>query len=171
MADPAPRVTPPRSSAPQVYLAAHDRKQLALEIRHAPGSAVTSGSHDVELFLFIPRNVGLTAANYPSAQFYHDLTAYLRLDLPDLGLEDLCANTRSPLRMLEVQLAELARGRATPDPIGIAVKLFGHEFTEAVHRERTRLSSLLQTAADRDARPGELLTRIRELALVSRAAL
>ncbi|HEX8114860.1 MAG TPA: hypothetical protein VF516_44320 [Kofleriaceae bacterium] len=152
-------------------LAAHDRKQLALEIRHPAGSAVTGGSHDVELFLFIPRNVGLTAANYPGAQFYHDLTAYLRLDLPDLGLEDLCASARSPLRRLDVHLAELALGEATPDPIGVAVKLFGHGFTEAVHRERTRLSSLLQTAADRDARPGEPLTRIRELATASRTAL
>lgn len=33
--------------------------------------------------------------------------------------------------MLEAHLAELALGHATPDPIGIAVKLFGHEFTEA----------------------------------------
>src|SRR5947208_15764938 len=94
----------PRPSAPRVTLAAHDRKQLALEIRHPPGSAVGGGSHDVELFLFVPRNVGLTAANYPSAQFYHDLTAYLRLDLPDLGLEDLCASARSPLRGLEAPL-------------------------------------------------------------------
>jgi hypothetical protein len=183
MADPAPRVTPPRSSAPHVSLAAHDRKQLALEIRHAPGSAVTGGSHDVELFLFVPRNVGLTAANYPGAQFYHDLTAYLRLDLPDLGLPDLCANARSPLRMLEVHLAELARGQAMPDPIGVAVKLFGHEFTEAVHRERTRLWSLLRAGTRPEAPPphdtagpaqtwyGELLTGVRELATTSRSAL
>jgi hypothetical protein len=177
MSDPASRAMPPRSSGPRVALAAHDRKQLALEIRHAPGSAVTGGSHDVELFLFIPRNVGLTAANYPSAQFYHDLTAYLRLDLPDLGLEDLCASARSPLRRLDAHLAELARGEATPDPIGVAVKLFGHEFTEAVHRERTRLSSAIQTGSGPDtlrspeARPGELLTRIRALATTSRAAL
>jgi hypothetical protein len=181
--DPAPHPTPPRSSGPRVTLAAHDRKQLALEIRHAPGSAVTSGSHDVELFLFIPRNVGLTAANYPSAQFYHDLTAYLRLDLPDLGLEDLCAGARSPMRRLDLGLAELARGEATPDPIGIAVTLFGHEFTEAVHRERTRLSALIQAGGDRDspqphgaedpagARAGELATRVRELATAARAAL
>jgi hypothetical protein len=156
---------------------AHDRKQLALEIRHAPGSAVTGGSHDVELFLFIPRNVGLTAANYPSAQFYHDLTAYLRLDLPDLGLEDLCASARSPLRRLDAQLAELARGEATADPIGVAVKLFGHEFTEAVHRERIHLSSAIQAGSGHGAPrstegwPGELLTRVRELATASRAAL
>ncbi len=173
MAEPAPSAPPPRSSALRVTLAAHDRKQLALEIRHPPGSAVTGGSHDVELFLFIPRNVGLTAANYPSIQFYHDLTAYLRLDLPDLGLEDLCASARSPLRRLDVHLAELARGQATPDPIGVAVKLFGHAFTEAVHRERTRLSSLLQTATERplEPRPGELLPRVHELTTAARAAL
>src|SRR6476646_424301 len=102
MSDPEPPATPPWSSGPRVTLTAHDRKQLALEIRHAPGSADTGGSHDVELFLFIPRNVGLTAANYPTAQFYNDLTAYLRLDLPDLGLEDLCTCARSPLRRLDV---------------------------------------------------------------------
>ncbi|HEX3483100.1 MAG TPA: hypothetical protein VHT91_49155 [Kofleriaceae bacterium] len=165
MADPAP--TPARSSGPRVTLAAHDRKQLALEIRHAPGSAITAGSHDVELFLFIPRNVGLTAANYPGAQFYHDLTAYLRLDLPDLGLADLCASPRSPLHRLDAHLAELARGEATADPIGVAVKLFGHEFTEAVHRARARLSSAIQA----EGWPRELATRVRALAAASRAAL
>lgn len=171
MSDPAPRTPPARSSGPRVQLAAHDRKQLALEVRHAPGSAVTGGSHGVELFLFIPRNVGVTAANYPSAQFYHDLTAYLRLDLPDLGLEDLCASARSPLRRLDAHLAELARGEATSDPIGIAVKLFGHEFTEAVHRERTRLSAAIRAGGDRDPGSGELATRVRKLATMSRAAL
>src|SRR5262249_8515222 len=151
MADPAPRVMPPRSCAPYVHLDAHDREQLALEIRHAPGSATARGTHDVELFLFIPRNVGLTAANYPSTDFYNDLTTYLRLDLPELGLEDLRANTCSPLRMLEVHLAELAQGQAMPDPIGIAVKLFGHEFTEAVHRERERLAFLIRAGVCRGA--------------------
>jgi hypothetical protein len=167
MREPGPGAAPrPDEPAPRVTLAVHDRKQLALEIRHPPGSAVCGGSHDVELFLFIPRNVGLTAANYPGAQFYHDLTAYLRLDLPDLGLEDLCASPRSPLRRLDVHLAELARGQATPDPIGIAVKLFGHEFTEAVHRARTRLSPVLDAATDRGA-----ADRARELAISARAAL
>jgi hypothetical protein len=87
------------------------------------------------------------------------------------------------MRRLDLGLAELARGEATPDPIGIAVKLFGHEFTEAVHRVRTRLSALIQAGGDRDpprphdaarpagARAGELATRVRELAAASRAAL
>ena len=183
MADPAPRVTPPRSSAPGVHLEAHDHEQLALEIRHAPGSATAAGTHDVELFLFIPRNVGLTAANYPSADFYNDLTTYLRLDLPELGLEDLRANMRSPLRMLEVHLTELAQGQATSDPIGIAVKLFGHEFTEAVHRERKRLWFLIRAGTCQEtahpheaARPDrtwhdELLAGVHELATTSRSAL
>lgn len=184
MADPAPRVTPPRSSAPRVHLEAHDHEQLALEIRHAPGSATAGGTHDVELFMFIPRNVGLTAANYPSADFYNDLTTYLRLDLPELRLEDLCENTRSPLRMLEVHLAELAQGQATPDPIGIAVKLFGHEFTEAVHCERKRLWFLIGASTCDEAahspeaatRPdrtshGELLAGVHELAATARSAL
>jgi len=161
----------------------HDHEQLALEIRHAPGSAAGCGTHDVELFLFIPRNVGLTAENYPSADFYHDLTTYLRLDLPELGLDDLRANTRSPLRMFEAHLAELAQGHATPDPIGIAVKLFGHEFTEAVHRERQRLWFLIRTGTCHDAahpheapRPdgtwqGELLAGVHELTTTARAAL
>ncbi|HEX3762418.1 MAG TPA: hypothetical protein VHW23_27140 [Kofleriaceae bacterium] len=158
---------------PRADLAAHDRKQLALEVRHAPGSAITGGSHDVELYLFIPRNVGLTAANYPGTQFYHDLTAYLRLDLPALGLEDLCADARSPLRRLEVHLAELARGQGTPEPIGVAVKLFGHEFTDAVHRERTRLGSRIRAGAGAggDAWDGELLAGLRALAAQSRTAL
>lgn len=175
MADPASRVRPPRPAAPCVHLEAHDYEQLALEIRHAPGSATAGGTHDVELFLFIPRNVGLTAANYPGADFYHDLTTYLRLDLPELGLPDLCASPRSPLRMLEVHLAELAHGQATADAIGIAVKLFGHEFTEAVHRERERLWSLIRAATCPEAAHrtwhGELMAGVHELATTARAAL
>lgn len=179
MAHPAPRVTSTRARAPHVRLEVHDHEQLALEIRHAPGSATAGGTHDVELFLFIPQNVGLTAANYPSVDFYNDLTTYLRIDLPELGLEALRANARSPLQGLAV----LGHGQGPPDRMGIAVQLFGHEFTEAIRHERKRLCSLLrastyyetthpQEAAGPDRTwHDELLGGVRELAATSRAAL
>src|SRR5262249_20595439 len=77
-----------------------------------------------------------------------------------------------PLRRLEVHLTELARGQGTSDPIGVAVKLFGHEFTDAVHRERMRLWAVIRGGgAGGGAWDGELLAGVRALAARSRAAL
>jgi hypothetical protein len=170
MAEPAPGLTSPWPHAERASLEAHDREQLALEIRHAPGSATAGGVHDLELYLLIPRNVGLRAGNYPSADFYNDLTTHLRLDLPALGLEDLRADARSPLRELEVQLAELARTRTTPAQIAIEVKLLGHELTETVHRERARLRRVIREGAGDAAWRGELAAGIGELVAASRSA-
>jgi hypothetical protein len=67
--------------------------------------------------------------------------------------------------------------------MGIAVKLFGHEFTEAVHHERKWLCSLIgasthhEAAHPHEAAPpdqtwhGELLAGVHELATTSRSAL
>jgi hypothetical protein len=173
MAQPAPSLTlaPPRAHADCAFLEAHDREQLALEIRHASGSATAGGVHDLELYLFIPRNVGLRAANYPSADFYNDLTTYLRLDMPALDLEDLRAGVCSPLRDLHVHLAELAQAGANPAQVAVAVKLFGHELTETVHRERVRLLRVIREGTGDLAWRGELSVGIGELVAASRAAL
>lgn len=171
MADPASSLTAPWPHEERASLEAHDREQLALEIRHAPGSATAGGVHDLELYVFIPRNVGLRAANYPSADFYNDLTTYLRVDLPALDLEDLRGGVRSPLRDLDVQLADLAQTRTTPAQIAIAVKLFGHELTEAVHRERARLGRAIREGTGDPAWRGALSVGIGELVAASRAAL
>jgi hypothetical protein len=171
MGEPAPGLIPPWPHAERAYLEAHDREQLALEIRHAPGSAAAGGVHDLELYLFIPRNVGLRSANYPTADFYNDLTTYLRLDLPALDLEDLRTGVCSPLRDLDLHLAEVTNARTSPAQIAIAVKLFGHELTETVHHERARLLRVIREGDGDLGWRGELAVGIGELVAASRSAL
>ncbi|MDX2093048.1 MAG: hypothetical protein SFX73_34715 [Kofleriaceae bacterium] len=168
----------------RVQLDAQDHEQIAVEIQHSSVAATTACIHDVELYLFIPRNVGLTSANYPSSEFYNDLTTYLRLDLPEIELDDLRTLIRSPLRTIEDDLARLANGLGTADPIATAVKLFGHEFTEAVRRERKRLRHKIRAGARREGDAqiegdvtvgagwrSKLLADVTELAVTARSAL
>jgi hypothetical protein len=124
----------------------HDREQLTFKVRHGHGSATTDGTYDLKLYLFIPRNVGLNSTNYPTADFYSDLTTFLRLDLPERSLVDLRTHGRSPLRGLDQHLARIARGDLAAERVAVAVKLFGHTFTEAVRREVTQLRQRIVAA-------------------------
>jgi hypothetical protein len=126
------------SSDVWIHTEAHDRDQLEVQCSHTlsnKASRSSEGEHaSLDLFFFFPRNVKVSAANYSLAEFYADLTTLLRLDLPDMALADLSLESaRSPLADFAEKLARFSRAEASAAPLRVAVKLFGHVFTEAVH--------------------------------------
>jgi hypothetical protein len=127
-------------------LTAHDHEQIELQHTHELQPRSRSKPLELDLYFFIPRNVGVTADNYPRDEFYGDLTHYMRLDLADLSLAELTdeESGRSPLVALHDQLDELSRGDHRAPPVAVEVKLFGHIFTEAT---RDRVSLLRQQLA------------------------
>ena len=130
---------------------AHDRQQIEVQLAHAL-SATEGEPLDLELFFFVPRAVGVTAANYPRDEFYGDLTSFLRVDLPDLRLDELATGARSPLLLLQHHVETIARGEIPLRPLSVEVKLFGHTFTEAV---RDRVRALLAELHDLASSPVE----------------
>ena len=137
-------------SRPPVILELHDHEQLELRLAHPLPRDRHPDALDVKLYVFIPRNVGVSAANYSRSEFYADLTTYLRVDLPDITLDELgedCGThkgSRSPLAGLYRRLSSIGRGESFDVSVSTEVKLFGHAFNEAV---RARLDWLITELA------------------------
>ncbi len=155
------------SARTALNLARHDHEQIEIQHTHDLLPIAKARPLELELYFFIPRNVGVRADNYPRDEFYGDLTHYMRLDVPDLTLEELAQDRvgRSPLVKLHQQLDRLARSEVRQPPIAVEVKLFGHIFTEAV-RDRTQL--LLEEMVTLTSRP--LVDRWRYLDEIDRFA-
>ena len=139
------------SAATALNLTTHDHEQIEVQHTHELLPRTRARVLDLELFFFVPRNVGVRIDNYPRDEFYGDLTHYMRLDLPDLSLQELAEDQRgrSPLVALHGQLAALNRGQLRVPPIAVEVKLFGHIFTEAVRDRTTLLIEQLATLPER----------------------
>lgn len=139
------------SAATALNLTTHDHEQIEVQHTHDLLPRARARPLDLELFFFIPRNVGVRADNYPRDEFYGDLTHYMRLDLPDLSLEELADDRagRSPLVALYAQLDRLSAGTHRLPPIAVEVKLFGHIFTEATRDRTTILLEQLATLPTR----------------------
>jgi hypothetical protein len=139
------------SAATALNLTAHDHEQIEVQHTHALQPRGRARPVDLELFFFIPRNVGVRADNYPRDEFYGDLTHYMRLDVPDLSLEELADDHqgRSPLVALRAQLEAVAHGHHRAPPVAVEVKLFGHIFTEATRDRTTLLVEQIAALPDR----------------------
>jgi hypothetical protein len=155
MAEPATRLSPGRGNE-TIRLEPHDHEQLELQLGHGSDDLVRPASSpdgpeslDLELYVFIPRNVGINAANYTRVTFYEDMTSFVRADLPPVELGELADlnNRRSPLVPLAASLAELGNGAPAGGAIAVQIKLFGHAFGEAVRFEADALARSLAEAA------------------------
>ena len=141
-----PKDLKPRSLRLDVEV--HDKQQLELEFAY-PLSQNKDTDHLVEMYLFVPRNVGIGPHNYPKDSFYSDLNAYLRLDNPARSLVEL-ADTKSPfspLHDIEKALLDREKGLSSSAkrPLVVLVKLFGHSFRESC---RTAIQSIFHHMAE-----------------------
>ncbi len=169
-----------------ITLEIHERQQLEVQLAHALSPSLKEPASrgddpqatSLELYFFIPRNVGVSAANYPRDEFYGDLTTFLRVDLPNLTLEELAAGSQSPLVKFQGHMEAIRRGQALRQPLSVEVKLFGHTFTESVRRrsrallhDLRRLSRHAPAPAGRPDRRWHYLDEVDRFGEVARDAL
>src|SRR5262245_39364294 len=108
-------------------LSAHDQQQIELKQTLPLSNIGQSQPWFLDLYFFIPRNIGVSSINYPRDDFYADLNHFMRLDLPGMSLREL-ANDQdgpSPLVSLRRCLDRLAQGGKYDPFAQVAVKLFG----------------------------------------------
>ena len=125
----------------------HDRQQLELECTYPlPQEGLTT--HQLELYVFVPRNVGVNAQNYAASTFYTDLIGYLRMDSPPMTMAELSDPdcNFSPLHNLQQLIIQWENSPTSTDirPITTQIKLFGHSFRESVHSAFLSLSQEVQ---------------------------
>lgn len=98
----------------------HDKYQFDLKITYPlvcePGDVEPEINYTVDIFLFVPKNFRVSPRTYPASRLLEDIQAYLRLDAPDLTIDELVdpASGRSPLWWLDRALAARVEGVEPP---------------------------------------------------------
>lgn len=112
-----------------------DRHQF--EVRQSyplPDQNAHGRAYLMEVFLYLPRNMGVSAQTYKKEDFYTDNHMYLRLDAPGRTLFQLASlhDDRSPLALVHRTLPRLLDPRAPEtEPLVSLVQLHAHELAEA----------------------------------------
>ncbi len=94
----------------------HDRYQFDLKVTYPlrGGHEADETDYQVELFLFLPRNLRVSSRTYPAARLLEDIQAYLRLDAPEIAPDRLETDPASPLAALADSLRRRAEGTGLP---------------------------------------------------------
>jgi hypothetical protein len=144
-----PKVKPLQASKkkPPAPVEIHDRQQLELRFNYDLGGDTLAEKTTVDTYIFVPKNVGLSRANYSKEQFYGDVTPLVRLDAQPLSL-DLLADAHFPQSPLHGFSEGLRAFRESPRPppslpIVIHVKLYAHLFARGVRSDLKKLSKRL----------------------------
>lgn len=74
---------------PRVRVRIHDHFQLELKLETPFSTANARGVHDFEAWIYFPPQLGIDEPAFDRADFYADLTAYLRFQTPRMRLERL----------------------------------------------------------------------------------
>jgi hypothetical protein len=137
-----------KSSAVATQVELHDREQLEIRFNYAMGANPGQHEYRMDAYLFVPRNVGLNRGNYTRAEFYADVTPYMRLDAEAVPLEQLADGTRppSPLHRLWEAVGRFRGGGHPPpsQPLVVPVKLYAYLFAEAIKDEVRGLRRRIQ---------------------------
>ncbi len=106
-----------RPPAPELacQVEVHDRYQFDLKVTYPlrGGHEADETDYQVDLYLFLPKNLRVSSRTYPAARLLEDIQAYLRLDAPEFG-DRLEADPGSPLSALADSLRRRAEGTGLP---------------------------------------------------------
>ncbi len=146
MGEPGPRVKRGERKGLVVQGEVHDRLQFELRFNYPVGEP-GRWRFDVDAYFFVPRNIGLHAANYSREQFYSDFTAYMRVDARPLPLDQLADDTNraSPLFQVAEVLRRLRASERVPTrPVQVHARLYANLFVSAMKSELRRWEKRLQ---------------------------
>ncbi len=119
-----------------------DHVEVKLECHLAAGAR---SRYRVETYFFVPRSLGLNAANYPRDQFYNDVQTYIRFKTPSIPLATLADRhaPESPLALIRGLLDrahQRPRDRALRAELRYELRMFG---CVARARMRNRVAAIL----------------------------
>lgn len=84
----------------------HDLRQVEIKVAYPLDRSRSSQQYQLELFFFIPPQLGITPRRYSRTEFYEDLHSYTRFKTPMLSFHNLLDPDLStnPLNRIERQL-------------------------------------------------------------------
>jgi len=81
----------------------HDDRQFEVKVAYPLERGAAGDRYELDLFVFLPYQLGVNASTYSPAQFYEDLRSYTRFKTPALSLDEVndARNELSPLTRVE----------------------------------------------------------------------
>lgn len=118
-------------------LAVHDRYQFELKLGYSLNPDLHRNNYHIEMYLFMPRSLGINRHSYRKNDFYNDIQNYIRFKTPDFTFDNLLDpnNERSPLTRIE-QLLNTTRDRKK---LIAEMKLFACTVRVALRSSVTRM--------------------------------
>ena len=85
-------------------IAAHDRFQFEIKLGYTLNPSVPKNAYNVDLFLFVPKSLGINAGTYDKRAFYNNLQGYIRFKTPTFSFSELTdpGNNLSPLTRIRL---------------------------------------------------------------------
>ncbi len=149
----------------------HDQQQFEIKLSYPLARDHRTDRYEVDVFLFLPYQLGVDESRYTTDQFYKDLNCYTRFKTPVFTLAQLHDATLSanPRARVEKKLAEAAAGGAL-DERGVLyeLKVLGNIIRVQV-RDRARV--LGNAAREKRASVPETMAQLLRLAEESEQAL
>jgi hypothetical protein len=142
----------------QCRIRKHDALQFEVKIAYPLRREARRGRHDLDLFLFLPYQLGVDPATYPAASFYEELRTYTRFKTPDIPLRSLLdpGEKASPLtRVAEMLRAGREAGRWDAARLVYEIKVLAN-VARARARDRVRAVRRAMRREDWEKARGDL---------------
>lgn len=149
----------------------HDQQQFEIKLSYPLARERRQDSYKVEIFLFIPYQLGVNESRYTTAQFYSDLNCHTRFKTPVLTLPQLLdpVADANPLARVVRKLDDAKAGRPLDERgVRYELKVLGNVIRVQV-RDRSR--ALVEAVRGKRAPAVELASEIRGLAAETARAL
>lgn len=118
----------------------HDRLQCEFKFLYPLDPNKTKTEAEVELFFFMPYNLGIDSTRYRPDDFYNDIQSYLRFSAPAPRFGEWVSEKSSALRELDEAASKLGKGPSEIPTFEHRIRHFGSTFKSVVKEE---LSSIL----------------------------
>jgi len=81
----------------------HDRNQFEIKLGYLINHKKKKTEYDINLYFFLPNNLGINKYNYSNSQFFEDLYGYVRLITPKSSLPDLTERVKSIINFMNLK--------------------------------------------------------------------
>ncbi|HCW93643.1 MAG TPA: hypothetical protein DHM44_08165, partial [Flexistipes sinusarabici] len=81
----------------------HDRNQFEIKLGYLINHKKKKTEYDINLYFFLPNNLGINRYNYSNSQFFEDLYGYVRLITPKSSLPDLTERIKNIINFMSLK--------------------------------------------------------------------
>ncbi len=76
------------------FIRIHDKNQFEIKLEYLMNENKKKTEYNINLYLFLPYNLGINSETYPKKMFYDDFFTYVRLISPKISIEDIKFRTK-----------------------------------------------------------------------------